>query len=75
MTPENISFREHPDAGEEIPVYFEEKRILFNVWKSSDKQKAAMPSQNAGDNQFSVLMVIGMIEKSYQSKQYFNWPD
>ena len=34
-----------------------------------------MPSQNTGDNQFSVLMVIGMIEKSYQSKQYFNWPD
>ena len=67
MTPENISFREHPDAGDEIPVYFEEKTILFN--------KAAMPSRNAGDNQFSVRMVIGVIDKLYQSKQYFNWPN
>ena len=67
VTPENISFREHPGVGDEIPVYFEEKRIFFN--------KAAMPSQSAGDNQFSVLMVIGVIEKTYQSKQYFNWPN
>ena len=65
-TPEYISFRERPDAGDEIPVYFEEKTLLFT--------KASMPSLR-NDNQFSVKMMMGVIDPKYQKRDYFNWPN
>ena len=56
-TPEKISFREHPDPGDEIEVYFEERTLLFN--------KTIMKDQNEADDYFRVTMQIGIIDKKY----------
>ena len=65
VTAEKISFREHENSP--IEVYFEERTLLFN--------KTALPSLNAAGETFSVTMEIGIIDKKYASKTYFNWPN
>ena len=64
VTAEKISFREHADTP--IEVYFEERTLVFS--------KTALPSQNSADKTFSVTMEIGIIDKKYANKTYFNWP-
>ena len=65
VTAEKISFREHANTA--IEVYFEERTLLFN--------KTELPSQNSDEKTFSVTMEIGIIDKKYASKTYFNWPN
>ena len=65
MTAEKISFREH--ANITLEVYFEERTLIFN--------KTTLPSQNAADKTFSVTMDIGIIDKKFANKTYFNWPN